>query len=239
MANPAPAPKSFVVHTPVMVPLADLNPAAYNPRTISPEKYEGLKQSILTDGFVESVAVQKKGLRIIGGHQRVRAAKELSIEAGIAPPAVPCVVLDIDDRQAKKLNLKLNRLRGEFDARLVGELLLDIFEEPKTITPEDTHLLGFEPDEAAKFMRIVEPSIVLGSEAPTLPENETRSFGKSITLSIEFTTIATRDRVKKLLIERSQFEKKKSGDLVADAIAPMPKSGAKKTAAKKKKRAAA
>lgn len=218
----------FVVHEPTMKKIADLNPAAYNPRTITPAKYEALKQSIRTHGVVQSIVVQKDGLRIIGGHQTTRAMKELSIEAGVVPPAVPCIILDIDDSQAKKLNIKLNKIRGDFDARMVGELLIDIFDE-NTIGEEEALDLGFEQEEALKFMHIVEPPVRTEEEGGG--GGEPRSFGKSLTLSIEFSSIETRDRIKKLLVERSTLEKKKTGDVVAGLLLPPRTRKTKKKAA--------
>ena len=67
----------FDVHATKLIRVAELNPSAYNPRRISPEKFEALKESIKRDGFLEPLVVQKKGLRIIGGHQRLKAIKEI------------------------------------------------------------------------------------------------------------------------------------------------------------------
>lgn len=201
-----------------MVKVADLNPVAYNPRAITPEKFEALKESIRTEGFVEPLVVQKKGLRIIGGHQRLRAVKELSIEACVSPPDLPCIVLDIDDVHAKKLNIKLNKIRGDFEARMLGELLIDIYDEPSKLRFEEAQQLGFESnDEALKFMHIIEPPI------STPGENEPKSFAKSVTLSIEFDSVKTRDRVKEILTQRVGVEKKKTGDIIAGLLIPKKK----------------
>ena len=70
----------FKVHVPTLHRVSDLNPSAYNPRKITPEKFEALKESIRVDGFLEPIVVQKKGLNIIGGHQRVKAIKEICVE---------------------------------------------------------------------------------------------------------------------------------------------------------------
>lgn len=210
-------PKAFVVHAPSMILLGDLNPAAYNPRKISPEKYEALKQSIKTEGFVESIVVQKSGLRIIGGHQRVRAAKELCIEAGASLPQVPCIVLDVDDVRAKKLNIKLNNLKGEFEARMLGELLIDIYDAP-TIEMDEALDLGFgSAEEAQKLMHLIEPPEV------DLRPSEPPTFGKSVTLSLEFGSVEERDRVKKILMERAEVEKKKTGAIIANLLLPKRK----------------
>lgn len=210
-------PMALEIHIPTMVKVADLNPSAYNPRKISPEKYEALKESIRIDGFVEPIVVQKKGLRIIGGHQRRKAVMELSVEACMAPPDLPCIVLDIEDVRAKKLNIKLNNVRGDFEARMLGELLIDIYDEPLKLPADDVLLLGFEAEEALKFMHLVEPPLPTGDEKP--PE----SFAKSVTISIEFDSVKMRDRVKEILMERSKVEKKKAGDIVAALLFPPKK----------------
>jgi len=129
-----------------------------------PEKYEALKESMRTEGFVEPLVVQKKGLQIIGGHQRLRAVKEIAIEASVAPPDLPCIVLDIDDARAKKLNMKLNNLKGEYEARMLGELLIDLYEEPSRVTEEEAMSLGFTQEEVVKHMHIVEPPVIVPTD---------------------------------------------------------------------------
>lgn len=215
----------FVVHVPIALPVADLNPVAYNPRKISPEKFEALKENIRTEGFLEPVIVQKEGLNIIGGHQRVRAVKDISVEAGCAPPDLPCIVLDIDDRRAKKLNIKLNNLKGDFEAKMLGELLVDIFKDDK-IDEEEAQALGFTLDDAEKYIHIVEPEIVGTGDTDPISD-----FGRYPTLSVEFLTVEVRDRVKKLLLERVELEKKKPGDIIAEALGFGKKKPAKKTKA--------
>lgn len=207
--------KMFFVHAPQVLPVSSLNPVGYNPRKISIEKFDALKKNIVEEGFIEPIVVQKKGLRIIGGHQRAKAVKELSIEAGESPPDLPCIVLDVDDVRAKRLNIKLNSLRGEFEARMLGELLLDISDDEVKIAPEEALDLGFTQDEAIKFMRLIEPDTT-----PLSKEDgeEIQGFAKSITLSIEFSSLEDRDRVKKQLMERSEVEKKRAGDIVASLL---------------------
>jgi ParB-like chromosome segregation protein Spo0J len=218
----------FKVHVPTLARVSELNPAAYNPRKITPEKYEALKESIKSDGFLEPLVVQKQGLRIIGGHQRLRAIKEICVEEGERCPDIPCIVLDLDDRSAKRLNIKLNNIQGEFEVRMLGELLVDIYED-EGFKADDAAMLGFLQNEAEKVIRLIEPTMV-----PPLPPmgDEPSSFGKSITLSLEFDSVAMRDKVKKLLVENAKTAKRKSGDLVAAAL------GLVKKKAPKTKRAA-
>lgn len=225
----------LVVHSQKLVKVADLNPVGYNPRKITPEKYEALKENIRSEGFIEPLVVQKDGMKIIGGHQRLRAWKELSIEECVQPADLPCIILDVDDTRAKKLNIKMNNLKGDFEARMLGELLLDIFEEPK-IDAEDALALGFDTGEdALKFMHLIEP--------PNLPKEsddaEPKTFAKSVTLSLEFDSVDERNRVKKILATRTEVEKKKTGDIVAALLTPTPTAKMKTRGAKKSKKRAA
>ena len=206
---------AYVVHTPEMVAPSQLVDAVYNPNKMTPEQYDALKESIREHGFVEPVVVQKIGMRIIGGHHRVRAIKELSIEAGTTVPRIPCVVLDVDDATAKRLNLKLQHIHGAPDARLLGELLVDIF-DLSSFTPEPVNLLGLDLEDASKYIRLVEPEFF---PAPAQGDvDPVTSFGRLPSLSLEFEMPEVRDAVKAVLEERSGLEKKKSGDVVAIAL---------------------
>jgi len=68
----APKPATLEI---VHVPIESLNPAPYNPRQMPPEEKEKLKRSIQRFGFVEPLVVQLKGRVVIGGHQRLEAAR--------------------------------------------------------------------------------------------------------------------------------------------------------------------
>jgi ParB-like chromosome segregation protein Spo0J len=46
---------------------------------------------------------------VIGGHQRLEAAKALGLSK------VPVVFVDIDEHQAKVLNIALNKIHGDWD----------------------------------------------------------------------------------------------------------------------------
>jgi len=78
-------------------------------------------------------------MTVIGGHQRLKAAIALGWET------VPCKVVSLSKKDEKRLNLKLNRLGGQFDDELLKDLLME-FDE--TDLPE----LGFEKVELEKIM---------------------------------------------------------------------------------------
>lgn len=210
----------FDVHATKLIRVAELNPSAYNPRKITPEKFESLKESIRQDGFLEPLVIQKKGKNVIGGHQRIKAVKEICVEDCIATPDLPCIVLDVDDKAAKRINIKLNKIQGEFEERLLGELLVDIID--LNFPPvEEFALLGFADQEAEKFIRLIEPDLV--PPLPTDEGSESDGFGKSITLSVEFDSVVLRDKVKKLINANAKTSQKKTGEVVAVAMGLMKK----------------
>lgn len=108
-------------------PIEQLKPAEYNPRQATSKEYADLKRSIQEFGLVDPVIANEHGGReniIIGGHFRVRVAKDMGIKT------VPVVFVDLDEDREKMLNLRLNRNTGSWDwdalASFEKELLLDV-----------------------------------------------------------------------------------------------------------------
>lgn len=101
------------------VPLNILKSAVYNPRKISPESMEQLKESIRKFNMVDPIIVNSASSRrniIIGGHQRYKAAKELGHKT------IPVVYVNISDiKREKELNLRLNKNTGEWDWDLLAD----------------------------------------------------------------------------------------------------------------------
>ena len=120
------------------VPVGSLKGSEYNPRTISKHDYESLKRSIKTFGLVEPIVVNQHPGReniVVGGHQRLKAAQELAL------PQVPVFFVDLELEQEQALNTALNRIRGEFIADKLPDLLRSI--EAKL----DLNVTGFTPKE--------------------------------------------------------------------------------------------
>ncbi len=92
----------------------------YNPRTISDHDLQALRRSLRFFGTVEPIVVNRRTGRIVGGHQRVKAAQA----EGIA--TLPVVHVDLDEPTEKQLNLALNRISGEFDPDRLAAVLADL-----------------------------------------------------------------------------------------------------------------
>ena len=85
-----------------------------NPRTITPERLEQLKASILKKGFYEPILVWKKGGVVLSGNHRLQAAREL-IDEGYEfvthdgqKDVLPVVIEDIDYKTAEAILFEAN-----------------------------------------------------------------------------------------------------------------------------------
>ena len=86
--------------------------AEYNPRQLTKDQYQNLKDSISRFGLVDPIIVNKNKERkniIIGGHQRIRVAKDMDIEF------VPVLEVDLTYEKERELNIRLNKNTGEWN----------------------------------------------------------------------------------------------------------------------------
>jgi len=82
--------------------LAELKPADYNPRTITPEALEGLKASLNKFGNVQYIVWNSRTGNIVSGHQRVKALLALGqVETDV-------IVVDLSESDEIALNVTQN-----------------------------------------------------------------------------------------------------------------------------------
>jgi DNA modification methylase len=100
------------------VNVSDLKPFERNPRKISAEDFAHLKASIEQDGYHQRV-LATNDLRVMGGHQRIKALKELGYET------IEILVPDceISDDQFKRILVRDNLEYGAWELEPLGELL--------------------------------------------------------------------------------------------------------------------
>jgi ParB-like chromosome segregation protein Spo0J len=120
-----------------IVKIDDVTPASYNPRTISPDMLEKLCKGIQEFGWVEPIVINSDNT-VIGGHQRLIAAKNIGMVE------VPAIRVNLDKKREKALNLALNKLQGEWDYPKLVEVLGE-FESDHDF---DIELTGFDNLEA-------------------------------------------------------------------------------------------
>jgi len=128
------------------VPIDQLRPDPANPRRISDEELDSLERSIRQFGFVAPVLARKEDSTVIGGHQRLVAARRLGLAT------VPVTYLDLSIEQARLLNLALNKISGSWDEQLLARLLADLQSSPSV----DISLSGFGEDEIKDLLRSLE-----------------------------------------------------------------------------------
>lgn len=110
------------------VKLGDLKLPEYNPRVdvhASPSFHAALSRSISEFGYVEPIIVNERTGNIVGGSQRARILAEQGVEE------VEAVVVDLDDKREKALNLALNKIVGEWDKEKLEDLLVELKDEPE------------------------------------------------------------------------------------------------------------
>ena len=142
------------------VPTAELKPAPYNPRTITDDEMERLKASMREFGVVDPLIVNTTTGFVVGGNQRLEAARQLKIKT------LPVVRVKMTKAREKALNLALNKISGDWDMPLLKDLLQELD------TGEfDMELTGFTEQEIEDLMTQfnMEPEIK-EDEAPPIPE---------------------------------------------------------------------
>ena len=125
------------------VELDRLKPDPFNPRRIAEQELDALTRSIQEFGFVDPIIARREDRAVIGGHQRLLAARRLGLAS------VPVIFVDLSPEQAKLLNLALNRISGDWDQELLARLLAELNETPDV----DITLSGFGEDEIAKLLK--------------------------------------------------------------------------------------
>ena len=128
------------------VVIDDLRPDPANPRRISEEELDALERSLRQFGFVQPVLARREDRTVIGGHQRLVAARRLGLTS------VPVTWLDVTVEQARLLGLALNKISGTWDDALLARLLADL----QTLPDVDLSLSGFGEDEIKDLLRSLE-----------------------------------------------------------------------------------
>ena len=107
--------------------IADLEINEENPRKIDKRNRIGLEQSIKRYGYLGGIVYNQKSKKIVGGNQKLSILKELG------KTEVDVIVVNLNAKDEKALNLALNNLgiQGEFT-----EGVQDILEDLKANAPD-------------------------------------------------------------------------------------------------------
>ena len=96
----------------------DLIFAEYNPRELTPDQHQQLKDSLTRFGVVDPVIINTHKDRkdiIVGGHQRTKVWKEMGNKE------IPTVEVKLNPEKERELNIRLNKNSGQWDEQALQE----------------------------------------------------------------------------------------------------------------------
>jgi len=92
--------------------VADIIPANYNPREITKKQFAEIKESVdkfgLVDPLIVNIHPNRKNI-LVGGHQRLQVIIDMGLKTA------PCVEVNLDEKQEKELNVRLNKNQGQWN----------------------------------------------------------------------------------------------------------------------------
>ncbi len=150
------------------VPVEDLRLSGYNPRTMSDAERAKLERSIAEFGMVDPLVARREDRELIGGHQRLVAAR------GLGMTTVPVVFLDVTAERAKLISLALNKIQGTWDEKLLARLLGELDAVPDL----DLTVTGFDDDDIRAYAAMLDAE-------PLADKQEDFDLGRAIAAARE------------------------------------------------------
>ncbi|MEH2067899.1 MAG: ParB N-terminal domain-containing protein [Nostoc sp.] len=105
-----------------------------NPRWMPESQMGALEESLKEFGLVEPLIVNTRNNQVVGGHQRIQAARNAGFKN------LTAVLVDLPYDQEMALNLSLNKIKGDWDYDKLAEIL-------STFDGEDLVGTGFTSQE--------------------------------------------------------------------------------------------
>lgn len=170
-----------------MKKISDLKPASYNPRTISDSQLKSLKQAMQKFGDLSGIVVNKRTGNIVGGHQRVKTfSKDDKVHTEPYTDDVGTIAagyvetsygrwtyreVDWDEDKERAANVAANKHGGEWESKLLAELLQEL-------PPEYRELTGFSEKEISKLIDTLNTELdPEDDEVPSLPSKPKSKLG--------------------------------------------------------------
>jgi len=146
----------------IEIPIKEIKPATYNPRSWNENQIERLTESIKKFGMVEPLVVNgapKRKNILIGGHFRLKIAKNLGFKE------VPIVYVNIPNvEKEKELNLRLNKNTGSWDMEMLTDFDVGMLSD-----------VGFDDDDLADIFPMEQED--KDDEVPEIPKKPKSKLG--------------------------------------------------------------
>lgn len=128
------------------IPSRELKANNYNPNAVLNSELKLLEESILSNGWVFPIVVNPNNIIIDGFHRWQLSLTSQKIRERDAEE-VPCVVVDISDREAMMMTVRMNRAKGQHVAFRMSDLVQSLVDD-YDVTPEEMiQKMGMTPGE--------------------------------------------------------------------------------------------
>jgi len=107
---------------------SELDPNDYNPNRVLNDEFKILALNIQRFGWIQPILINKNNI-IIDGFHRWRLAQDSKEIYKQFSGRVPCVVMDIDDREAMLLTIRINRAKGVHEASAMAKIAKKLVNE--------------------------------------------------------------------------------------------------------------
>jgi hypothetical protein len=126
---------------------SEITLAEYNPRVITKEARQSLKQGLKKYGVIGGLVWNEYTGNLVSGHQKLSILDELNkYDPRNNDYKVKVEVIQVDEKTEKELNIFFNNpnTQGQWDYEKLADLLPDIDYKNAGLTDEDLQLIGFD-----------------------------------------------------------------------------------------------
>ena len=115
----------------VWLDIFELNPNDYNPNVVYNKELKSLELSLVTNGWIQPILVNKEGDEyvIIDGFHRYSLAKTSKKLLARDKGRVPCAVLELNEAERMLLTIRINRAKGSHIACKMSEIIKTLVEK--------------------------------------------------------------------------------------------------------------
>ena len=106
----------------------ELNPNDWNPNRVLTAEFDLLINNILSLGWVQPILINANKI-IIDGFHRWRISMDVKEVKDRYKGKVPCVVLDVDDREAMCITIRMNRAKGVHESKSMANIVKKLIDE--------------------------------------------------------------------------------------------------------------
>lgn len=200
----------------VFLPAKSIQPNPAQPRVVfDAEGLDELAESIRRHGILQPLSVRRKGgvYELIAGERRLRAASQ----AGLTD--IPCIIMNMDDREASLAALVENLQRRDLDFIEEAQGIARLLKEGDLSQEQAARLLGKSQSAVANKLRLLRHSaqVLEKLRQAALSERHGRAL---LALDREEEKISAIEEIKRRHMSVAQAEQ-----YIASLKAPKPSSG--------------